>query len=168
MSHGLFILAESDPTVKLIIGLLIAVGWVIVQVFGALSKKPDKRLPPPAPTPPSAERLPDSDRPPLRQVPVPAPAPPRLQRTKPKQRPKPPAPRPVATYQPPSPLAESARQAAERVIPTRATVPQRQSLPRRQTLRTLLQPQNLKSAFILNEILQPPVSPRSPQNGPGS
>ncbi|MDB5326586.1 MAG: hypothetical protein JWM57_2155, partial [Phycisphaerales bacterium] len=48
MSLALPMLAAGgeDPTVKIIVGVAVAAFWVIAQIVGALSKKPEKSLPP--------------------------------------------------------------------------------------------------------------------------
>lgn len=144
----------EDPTVKIIIGVVVAVFWVIAQVAGALGKKEDKSLPLPSEQPPQP-------RPP-RQTPRPDRVPP-VQR---RQKPQPPRRQPPPIRQ--QPAYEAPPVARQRVMETVSEIERKASqspakpgsLPRRQMINALLRPQNLRRAFVVNELLQPPVALR--------
>ncbi|HEX8323017.1 MAG TPA: hypothetical protein VF595_03810 [Tepidisphaeraceae bacterium] len=161
--------AGDDPTVKIVIGVVVAAIWIISQVIGALTKKPDQQRPP-SRLPPTAGRPPDMPQrqPPMGRTNVPRsqpPVPPRIKRQKPppvRQQPQTvqsrPAPAALPTAQPftrRAPLAD-----APSPKPAAAA-----GIPRRQMLNALLKVRNLRKAYILAEVLQPPVALRPAAGG---
>jgi hypothetical protein len=157
MSTAMPILAAGgeDPTVKIIIGVVVAVFWIIAQVAGAVGKKPDKTVPPPEPPRPprSQQRPPQANRPP----------PLRRQKTQPSRKQVPPLrPAAVQSYQAPpaarSRLAESVAESQRAIEKAASAAPK--TLPRNEMINALLRPKNLRRALIVNELLQPPVALR--------
>lgn len=165
MSGPLAILGASteDPTVKLVIGAIVAVFWIIAQIAGAVSKKKDKSLPPSRPRQTTVD-----------QPPVPRPTrQPQAKRQKPQpavRRQPPPLRQPgVTTFATPTPQIQPvvrgaagtrrAEQALAAAAST-ATPAANKTLSQGQMVRALLMPRNLRKAYIVNEILQPPVSMR--------
>lgn len=186
MQHAMPLLAAdvfSEPgTVKLIMGLLAAGFWVVTQVFGKKTAKPDQRLPPTRPRPPALPpTLPQSRRsPPPRSMPRPQRAPVAVRRSESMYKSTPAMPpraapmstRPVAAPPMANPrdlppeyhglaanISRSLRDTSDGITRPPAAAAAR-ILPRAEFLSALLQPRNLKKAYILNEILQPPVSMR--------
>ncbi|MGN6627145.1 MAG: hypothetical protein ACTHLN_11060 [Tepidisphaeraceae bacterium] len=186
MNQAWSLLAAEDPVLKLVIGLVVAGIWVVLQIAGAMSKKPDKRRPPstlqlpPRTMEPPARRHPDLPGPRrgvLTQSGRPAPTvrnrpdvrpplvkPPPVMRAPVKA---PPLPQPVRAM-PPAPTAARPAPVVRRpaVAPTPAAVTKAPAaaatdrLPRKQFLDALLKPRNLRKAYLLAEILQPPVALR--------
>ena len=167
MSTAMPMLAASgdDPTVKLIIGVAIAAFWIIAQVIGSLTKKPDKTLPPSRNRP-----QPTTNLPPVLQRPVPTPRStvPPAKRPPPMrpQRTGPPLRAPDVRRLPAKPLA--AAPPMPRPAPaTRAALTQSapavQPMQQRELLGALLRPRNLRKAFVLTELIQPPVALREPR-----
>ncbi|MGC4032668.1 MAG: hypothetical protein QM754_13240 [Tepidisphaeraceae bacterium] len=165
MSGGLPMLAAGDDSlVKIVIGLVVAVIWVAVQAYQKLTEKGDKKLPP---SRPPAERRP----PPVRQLPQDPPItgqlPQRQNRPKPQRRPQqsPPPVRTPPRLETPGVRAPAAMSELPPARPPRRAVGEAppasgaaQTLPRGQVVGALLKPRNLKKAFILTEILGPPVA----------
>jgi len=168
-------LAESDPTVKIVIGVVFAGIWVLSQVASAWSerrKKQQQQVPPP-PRParaprgvptggPMPQRAPQQPRPPHSV------APPPLRRGSVPQS----VPQSVPRRQAPARTVPSAQQTATTIQENAAAVKAdahvyrtKQSSPsegptRRDRLKSILRPRNLRKEFILTEILQPPISVR--------
>jgi len=145
----------EEELMKLLILGVIAGVWLITQIVAKVFKKPDGMRPPSRqkPQPQLGERW-KRELPPVR---VGRPGGPRVEvppaRTPPQ--------RPLANRPPrinrPQPAME--RRVMPSVQPQTVTAPP-SPLPRREFLEALLQPRNLKKAYVLNEILQPPVSMR--------
>jgi hypothetical protein len=183
----LHILAESDPTVKIVIGIVVFLLWVISQVAGAVGSK---KKTPPVPQMPSQLPLPRRN-PPARGE--------RVQRDASVNRQAPPRPITPAerraqaknaarqeklrrqneeraralqqmqqrgVSQPP-PLrvapAPEAQDVRSKVVVAATPVPSRaaEGPTRRERLRSILRPRNLQKEFMLTEILQPPVALRN-------
>ena len=171
MSIGLPILAEGgeDPTVKIIIGVVVAAFGVIGQIIGAITKKPDKSLPPSKPRarPTVALPAPMQQRTEMRPVEVT-----QQVRQRPPQirQPKQQMPKQQARRQPP-PIRRQAVQPVAASLPiNRQPVVARSNevvapaaakgMPQRDMIEALLKPKNLRKAYMLTELLQPPVALR--------
>ena len=135
MSGAIPLFAElENATLKVVVGVIVAVVWLAAQVAGSLAKKQPKRPVPPGRTSPPA-------RPPRVTQRT---APPRVNR---------PAPKPAALR--PTPPVVRTVQARPSAVP-----PTAKPLPRQQMVSVLLRPRNLKKAFVLTEVLGTPVSLR--------
>lgn len=179
MSVGLPLLAASgeDPTVKIVIGAVVAVIWVLSQIFGAMTKKPDQSLPPsrprPRPQPTVAPPTPMQQRTQMQPADVTQQArqrPPQLRQPS-QQVPKQPARRqpPVRrqavqpAVAPPSTHRQPATARSTEVVPPAAA----KGMPQRDMIDALLKPRNLRKAYVLTELLRPPVALRPSQDRSG-
>ncbi len=160
--------SDSEPTLKIIIGLIAAGIWVIAQIASAVGKKKDKSRVP------EQEIIVDVSRsdqaPPRRTQQVPHQQRPGKQRPEPNQRrqragqyqdqqqvrvPQPP---PLQQQQQRRQMPEASRPVArlEPAVPHASPL----QIGKRDRLRTLLRPKNLQKEFLLTEILQPPIALR--------
>jgi hypothetical protein len=179
MSDYINILAESDPTLKIVIGLIFAGIWVVAQILSALGKNKEKTRAPdanyPAGLPPEAPLPPPR---PARQTPRPV-----KKRVETKQRQRldrqqtqrveqqvermhPPQRSmqvPAGRVPPLPPAQQPSSQPVERVIGLVAK-PVARATPKgptsAQRLTAILRPKNLRKEFILTELLQPPLALR--------
>lgn len=198
MGHAIDILAVDQSTmdsgVKALVGIVIAAFWLMSQVLGSKTRKPDRRLPPapmpPGPLPQAPPTLPGRLRKPSpasRTMPTrnvgtgranvgrrggpmyerppamparSAPLPTRAVTAPPVQR------RPDLTPEYHGIAAPISRSLRDTSDGKKAAAPTTGPLPRGEFIAALLQPRNLRKAYILNEILQPPVSMRGEASGP--
>ena len=154
---------------KLIVPIIIAVFWVVAQILSSLGDKKKKRTPPaeaeypislPSEVPPPQpipQRAPKQQRPvkhraqtnqQQRQNAQRSAPPPLQQRVNPQ-----PTRQPAARLDPNSPILQAEVGSRAGSASSRGSVTSQQ-------LRALLRPKSLKHAFILTEILQPPVGIR--------
>ena len=178
---------ENDLLIKVGFFLLAGIIWAASQVVGWLNSKKDKTLPPgrsrqqqrtqgqpvqyrvpmeqplrPPPLQRRQQQSPVLQRPPAlksprkqkqtRPVPVPATAAPEPQKTRAQEKV-----HQAMTH------AYDARPQRDDPLPVPAD-----ALPRRQVLDALLKPRNLRKAFIVTELLGPPVALRPPTPAPAT
>jgi len=147
----------EDELVKLLIAGIVGAFWLISQIASKVLKNPDKLRPPSRPKqePELGERW-QRELPPVR---VGRPGGPMLEELPPMRVPsqRPPTKRPPRLNRPEPAVQRRVMPAAQPATPSPTPKP---PLPRREFLEALLQPRNLKKAYVLNEILQPPVSMR--------
>ncbi len=163
-----YLLAETEIPLKLIIGVVFFLIWVISQVITAATKNKNEPVIPPPPSVPPQQPT----SPPARvNRPVPPVQQKQNQRAKQQQRQQ-----PAARRQQPPPLKKPhRREVAEPLVTLTEVVetvaarsPIVQAQPKRKSegpnnqerLIAILRPANLRKDFILTEILRPPLSLR--------
>ena len=169
--------AGEDPTGKIIVGVAVAIFWVVSQVVAAMKKQPDKRrgAPPVLKTPRGASRGTVQQR--NRDLPGPRPGiltRTGLSKSAPMKVPtpaRPPAAIPPARRAPavasvPSvPKSSAGRGTSGTIVAAARTVVTKSAerpapLARNEFVQALLRPRNLRKAYVLTEILQPSVALR--------
>ena len=160
---------DTDLLVKIAVFGVVAVIWAVSQAVGWLAGKKDKTLPPSRPRPPLTPggNLPTRRPPPLQrrqnQKPVPQPSP--AKSVPQKQTPRPAAMSVAVPALQTARVQERVQQGMTHAYDAR---PQRSDpqpprgdvLPQRQVVAALLRQRNLRKAFVVTELLRPPLALR--------